>query len=187
MVTGAKLFTDDFATFNYSTNRLLPLGAIWWPSSLESHLAIDDPLHPLEMIDAVMLNVDRQKRPKARDVRRLLEMLRAGTNLPGFPREDDVIPGLQLQVFNSRPLQMNCRDTHASGSQGLTLRKIIWGPILCSHIHMHMQLLSQANLFDDCAKQSDRTGSVTPRLFVRREAEWSLHLAMGRCRESIVI
>lgn len=97
MMTGAKLFLDDFTIFSYSTTRLFP-HTIWWPISPDPDL-FADPLHPLEMLDAVMLNIDPQMRPKARDVHRLLGVIRAGTErLPGFPRPYNVNQDRELQV-----------------------------------------------------------------------------------------
>lgn len=116
MVTGDKLFPDDFTTFSYSTTRLFPQ-SVSWPTALYPYL-LDYPFHPLEMLLAVMLNIDPQMRPKAHDVHRVLEMIQPGTDsVAGFPRPHNVDnhdqapvlinPDLTpVQVFDSSPLQM---------------------------------------------------------------------------------
>lgn len=116
MVTGEQLFRDDLTTFSYSTTRLFP--SLSWPTAPDPYLP-DYPFHPLEMLLAVMLNIDPQMRPNAPDVHRVLEMIQPGTNsVAGFPRpcnvgNHDQAPVLinpdltPVQVFDSSPLQMN--------------------------------------------------------------------------------
>jgi hypothetical protein len=59
IVTGEKLFCDDFAIVNYSVTGPLPSG--WWPEPIAD---TSPRLASLEPLVVLMLEIDHRRRPK---------------------------------------------------------------------------------------------------------------------------
>jgi len=76
IVTGDKLFWDDFVIVNYSATGTLN-ESIWWPGAAEENWNC---VASLENLVASMLETDLRRRPSARDVQKNLEGIRAGTS-----------------------------------------------------------------------------------------------------------
>jgi len=76
IVTGDKLFWDDFAIVNYSATGTLN-ESIWWPEAAEE---IWDCVASLEKLIASMLETDLRRRPNASDIQKELESIRAGAS-----------------------------------------------------------------------------------------------------------
>jgi serine/threonine protein kinase len=81
IVTGDKLFYDDFAIVNYSVTGNLPGG--WWPETTPD----SDTSHRLAglerlLVVASMLEIDHHRRPSARDIKLKLDNIRSG--ISGF-------------------------------------------------------------------------------------------------------
>jgi eukaryotic-like serine/threonine-protein kinase len=87
IITGYKLFHNDFAIINYSAKG--KLHSVWWPESTE---ASSGRLISLERLVASMLETDHRRRPSARDIQKELENIRAGIRFGSLPI------GLPIQV-----------------------------------------------------------------------------------------
>lgn len=74
IVTGQKLFPDDWASVSYSKTRKLP-NSVWWP---ESPSCEPNRLTALEVLVASMLEVDPSSRPNAREIYSTLNLIRIG-------------------------------------------------------------------------------------------------------------
>jgi serine/threonine protein kinase len=80
LVTGEKLFFEDFVVFSYSTSGKLPK-SVWWPASPASE---PDRLQALELSAAGMLTIAPSERCNARQAQDALKFIRIGDNIPRF-------------------------------------------------------------------------------------------------------
>ena len=94
ILTGEKLFWDDYAILRYSTTGTLG-SEIWWPEAKNGDL--NTILASLERVVASMLETDHRRRPSARHIGASLWNIRAGIGSGQVPTPD----GPPIQVRQS--------------------------------------------------------------------------------------
>jgi serine/threonine protein kinase len=93
LVTGEKLFTNDWASLSYSKTGELPK-SVWWPVSLTLE---PDRLNAFEVLVSSMIEVQPSSRPNAREVQNSLESIRVGDCIAPQPRRSSQGP---VHVFH---------------------------------------------------------------------------------------
>lgn len=93
LVTGEKLFTNDWASLTYSKTGELPK-SVWWPASLTLER---NRLNAFEVLVSSMIQVHPSSRPNAREVQNSLASIRIGDCIAPQPKQSSQRP---IQVFH---------------------------------------------------------------------------------------